>query len=154
MSVATQIKWIKGRGIGKGSFGRVFHALNAATGEMLAVKVIDLPPAKKLGPSAGANMGRKRGDMIKELYREIELLKDLDHDNIVQYLGFKASSESINIFLEYVSGGSIASVLMRTGPFDELYAATLIRQTVRGLAYLHSCNILHRVSGPWFGSNV
>ncbi|KAJ9070050.1 mitogen-activated protein kinase kinase kinase [Entomophthora muscae] len=144
LQAATQIKWIKGKGIGKGSFGRVFHALNAATGEMLAVKEIDLPSPKKPGSNPGPNIGRKRGDMIKELYREIELLKDLDHDNIVQYLGFEASSGCINIFLEYVSGGSIASVLLRTGPFDELYAASLIRQTVKGLAYLHSCNILHR----------
>jgi len=82
--------------------------------------------------------------MIQELYREIELLKDLDHDNIVQYLGFEANPNSVHIFLEYVSGGSIASNLMKSGPFDELYAANLIRQILRVLAYLHSCNILHR----------
>ncbi|KAI0216105.1 mitogen-activated protein kinase kinase kinase, partial [Massospora cicadina] len=140
LQATTQIQWVKGKAIGKGSFGRVFHALNGVTGEMLAVKVIDLPGMKK----QNGIIGRKHSDMIKELYREIELLKDLDHDNIVQYLGFEANDQSVNIFLEYVSGGSIASVLMRTGPFDELYAANLLRQTLRGLAYLHSCNILHR----------
>lgn len=41
--IENTIKWIKGELIGKGSFGRVYHALNAATGEMIAVKQVNIP---------------------------------------------------------------------------------------------------------------
>lgn len=133
------MQWVMGKIIGRGSFGRVFHALNAANGEMLAVKVIELPSAK-----SQSNISRKRGDLIRDLYSEIELLKDLEHENIVQYLGFELCPQSINIFLEYVDGGSIESALHRHGPFPEEHCKSLTRQVLKGLEYLHNKNILHR----------
>ena len=36
-------KWVKGELIGKGTYGRVYLALNATTGEMIAVKQVELP---------------------------------------------------------------------------------------------------------------
>ncbi|KAI9296616.1 Pkinase-domain-containing protein [Neoconidiobolus thromboides FSU 785] len=133
---SNQIQWIKGKMIGKGSFGKVFHALNAFNGEVIAVKVIELPSEK--------SMGKKRKQIIADLYSEIELLKDLDHDHVVQYLGFEANLNAVNIFLEYVSGGSIMSILNREGAFEEAYSASLLRQILKGLDYLHKKNILHR----------
>ncbi len=74
------IKWVKGALIGSGSFGSVYLAMDARQGLLMAVKQVELPTG------SSANEERKK-DMLSALEREIELLKELQHSNIVQYLG-------------------------------------------------------------------
>jgi mitogen-activated protein kinase kinase kinase len=74
------IKWIKGALIGAGSFGSVFLGMDAQSGLLMAVKQVELPSGDN------RNEERKR-NMVQALEREIELLKELQHPNIVQYLG-------------------------------------------------------------------
>ncbi|KAJ7222566.1 hypothetical protein GGX14DRAFT_312703, partial [Mycena pura] len=47
--------------------------------------------------------------MLSALEREIELLKDLKHENIVRYFYSSLDDDFLNIFLEYVPGGSLGS---------------------------------------------
>ncbi|KAI7865379.1 hypothetical protein BDF14DRAFT_1744347 [Spinellus fusiger] len=139
--VPTKMQWIRGGLIGKGSFGRVYHAMNlAADGEWFAVKQVDLPTSK----SDLANPEMRKH--VDSLYREIALLENLVHDNIVQYLGYDADEEEghLHIFLEYVPGGSIASCLHKSGRFDEPLVRFFTRQILLGLEYLHDRNVLHR----------
>jgi mitogen-activated protein kinase kinase kinase len=72
-------KWIKGALIGAGSFGKVYLGMDASTGLLMAVKQVELPTG------SAPNQERKKS-MLSALEREIELLKDLQHENIVQYL--------------------------------------------------------------------
>lgn len=141
-----QVQWIRGKLIGKGSFGRVYLAFNVATGEVIAVKQVEIPPAKKT--TSHRSNHQHQHDMIEALYQEIAMLRDLDHDNIVQYLGYGRDDAEgvVNIFLEYVSGGSIASRLALHGAFEEPLVRHFTRQICLGIEYLHSKNILHRVS--------
>ncbi|KAG0039980.1 hypothetical protein BGZ83_002684, partial [Gryganskiella cystojenkinii] len=81
---------------------------------------------------------------VEASFSEMEVLKDLDHENIVQYLGFAQNEETVNIFLEYVSGGSIESCLKRNGPFPEAVIRSFTRQILLGLEYIHSKKIVHR----------
>jgi mitogen-activated protein kinase kinase kinase len=74
------IKWIKGALIGSGSFGSVFLGMDAQNGLLMAVKQVEIPTG------VSVNEERKKS-MLSALEREIELLKELQHDNIVQYLG-------------------------------------------------------------------
>ncbi|KAI7875134.1 Pkinase-domain-containing protein, partial [Lichtheimia hyalospora FSU 10163] len=136
----TKMQWVRGELIGRGSFGRVYHALNVAAGEWIAVKEVDAPKTKS------DMLNDKMRDAVDSLYREVSLLKDLDHENIVQYLGYDYDEEEghINIFLEYVPGGSILSVLHKTGRFEEVLVRFFTRQILLGLEYLHDRNIMHR----------
>jgi len=52
------------------------------------------------------------------LQQEIDLLKTLNHKNIVKYLGSYNDSDCINIFLELVSGGSLERIY-KTYPMNE-----------------------------------
>ncbi|KAF8169192.1 kinase-like domain-containing protein [Mycena galopus ATCC 62051] len=70
--------------------------------------------------------------------------KELDHPNIVQYLGFEETPTKLSIFTEYVSGGSIRSCLVKHGRFDEDVIKSFTAQILAGLEYLHSEGILHR----------
>ena len=72
-------KWIKGALIGAGSFGKVYLGMDAVNGLLMAVKQVELPRG------SAPNEERKKS-MLSALEREIDLLKDLSHPNIVQYL--------------------------------------------------------------------
>ncbi|KAM0716883.1 hypothetical protein Q7P37_006735 [Cladosporium fusiforme] len=131
-------KWMRGQLIGKGTFGRVYLGMNTTTGELLAVKQVEVNhKAPNTDPS-------KIREMVKALDLEIDTMQHLDHVNIVQYLGCEKKEFSISIFLEYISGGSVGSCLRKHGKFEEAVVSSLTRQTLCGLAYLHREGILHR----------
>lgn len=132
-------KWMKGALIGQGSFGSVYLALHAVTGELLAVKQVETP-----SPGANSPNDTRKKSMIDALKREISLLRDLQHPNIVQYLGASSSAEHLNIFLEYVPGGSVQTMLNSYGALREPLIRNFVRQIVTGLAYLHGREIIHR----------
>ncbi|CCU77369.1 unnamed protein product [Blumeria hordei] len=132
-------KWMKGALIGQGSFGSVYLALHAVTGELLAVKQVETP-----APGANSTSDTRKKGMIDALKREISLLRDLQHPNIVQYLGASSSTDHLNIFLEYVPGGSVQTMLNSYGALREPLIRNFVRQIVTGLAYLHAREIIHR----------
>eukprot|EP01064_Diplonema_japonicum_P035719 TRINITY_DN7829_c0_g1_i2.p1 TRINITY_DN7829_c0_g1~~TRINITY_DN7829_c0_g1_i2.p1 ORF type:complete len:558 (+),score=55.54 TRINITY_DN7829_c0_g1_i2:49-1722(+) len=124
------ISWQKGSVIGKGGFGEVFMGINCQTGELLAVKTMYL--SKGTDPTS-----------IRE---EIDLLKRLRHAHIVRYLGSNANPESgsLDILMEYVPGGSVASLIEKFGRFHENVIASYLSQMLEGLQYLHDCMVIHR----------
>ncbi|KAL8951498.1 MAG: hypothetical protein Q9222_002525 [Ikaeria aurantiellina] len=132
------VKWMKGALIGQGSFGSVFLALHSITGELMAVKQVEVPS------NSISTMDKKKENMINALRREIDLLRDLQHKNIVQYLGSNSDSEHFNIFLEYVPGGSVAGMLNSYGQLQEPLIRNFVRQILTGLSYLHGKDIIHR----------
>jgi len=134
------IRYMKGALIGKGSFGSVYLALHAVTGELMAVKQVEIP-AEDSGDTVAIE---KKKSMLAALKHEIGLLRELKHDNIVQYLGSNSDDTHLNIFLEYVPGGSVATMLVNYGPLGESLISNFVRQILTGLAYLHSKDIIHR----------
>lgn len=134
----TTFKIIRGQLIGKGTYGRVYLGINATTGEFLAVKQVEV------NQKAAGQDKDKMKEMVAALDQEIDTMQHLEHPNIVQYLGCEKKEYSISIFLEYISGGSVGSCLRRHGKFEESVVSSLTRQTLAGLAYLHTEGILHR----------
>ncbi|KAK0232980.1 MAP kinase [Armillaria fumosa] len=134
----TTFKWVRGELIGKGTYGRVYLALNATTGEMIAVKQVEIPR------TASDKNDSRQVTVVQALKSESETLKDLDHPNIVQYLGFEETPSNLSIFLEYVPGGSVGSCLLKHGRFNEEVTKSFTKQILGGLEYLHSKGILHR----------
>lgn len=132
-----QMKWIKGALIGAGSFGSVFLAMNGKTGLLMAVKQVELP-----GGQTANDQKKKR--MLDALEGEIELLKELQHENIVQYLDSYADGTHLNIFLEYVPGGSVVALLRNYGAFEEPLVRNFVKQILQGLSFLHGKDIVHR----------
>ena len=132
------VKWMQGALIGQGSFGSVFLALHAVTGELMAVKQVEVPS------NSNSTLDKKKENMVAALKREIDLLRDLQHENIVQYLGSNSDAEHFNIFLEYVPGGSVAAMLNSYGSLHEPLIRNFVRQILAGLSYLHGRDIIHR----------
>jgi len=126
-------QWKCGERLGEGSFGVVYLALNTRTGELFACKQI------ALSPDAPASE-------VADLATEIRLLKAMEHAHVVRYLGteMRQSEGLMYLFMEYVPGGSIASMLAQFGVFAEELIRIYLAQILNGVAYLHERKIIHR----------
>lgn len=127
--------WIKGAPIGSGSHGCVFKALDKQSGRLFAVKrgIVD----------DNSEDDKKYKDRLME---ELRISKDLQHPNIVATLGFEMSKNCLSIYLEYVPGGSVASLLSEFGPLSDRLLRDSAAGLVEGLDYLHSRDppVVHR----------
>ncbi|TKY75105.1 Mitogen-activated protein kinase kinase kinase YODA [Spatholobus suberectus] len=127
-------QWQKGKLIGRGSYGSVYHATNLETGASCAMKEVDLFPDDP-----------KSGDCIKQLEQEIRILRQLHHPNIVQYYGSEIVGDRLYIYMEYVHPGSLHKFMHEhCGAMTESVVRNFTRHILSGLAYLHSTKTIHR----------
>ncbi|KAJ8530521.1 hypothetical protein ON010_g14391 [Phytophthora cinnamomi] len=127
-------QWKRGELIGEGTFGRVYKGLNISTGELFALKEIEIHSS----PNAD------QVTQMQKLGEEIALMNNLNHKHIVRYKGSHRSANHFYIFMEYVPGGSIASMLKQFDAFSEDLIRLYTRQIVQGVMYLHQMGIVHR----------
>ncbi|GLT25130.1 hypothetical protein SLA2020_002810 [Shorea laevis] len=126
-------KWRKGRLLGRGTFGHVYVGFNSESGQMCAIKEVRV-----------VSDDQTSRECLKQLNQEINLLSQLRHPNIVRYYGSELGEETLSVYLEYVSGGSIHKLLQEYGYFREPVIQNYTRQILSGLAYLHGRNTVHR----------
>ena len=127
----TQGNWRLGDKLGFGAFGTVYKGINDM-GLLFAVKCLH---------TAGNSVE------AEALVSEIDIMRNLErHDHIVSYLGysFDAQKKIVNIFQEWMSGGSVAGLLEMWGPFPIAQIRNYTRQILDGLSFLHSKEIVHR----------
>ncbi|KDP42587.1 hypothetical protein JCGZ_24361 [Jatropha curcas] len=126
-------KWKKGKLLGRGTFGHVYLGFNSESGQMCAIKEVKV-----------VSDDQTSKECLKQLNQEINLLSQLSHSNIVRYYASELSDETLSVYLEYVSGGSIHKLLQEYGAFKEPVIQNYTRQILSGLAYLHGRNTVHR----------
>ncbi|GAB2285024.1 MAP3K epsilon protein kinase 1 [Dionaea muscipula] len=131
-SKTLENKYMLGDEIGKGAYGRVYKGLDLENGDFVAIKQVSLE-----------NIAQEDLNIIMQ---EIDLLKNLNHKNIVKYLGSLKTRSHLHIILEYVENGSLANIIKpnKFGPFPEQLVAHYIAQVLEGLVYLHEQGVIHR----------
>lgn len=127
------ITWTKGEVLGRGAYGTVYCGLTSQ-GQLIAVKQVILD-------SSDPDAAKKE---YNRLQGEVEVLKTVSHINIVGFLGTSLYQHVVSIFMEYIPGGSIASILHRFGPLPERVLALYTHQILEGVAYLHLNRVIHR----------
>ncbi|MCD7448463.1 hypothetical protein HAX54_042597 [Datura stramonium] len=132
-STINMSKWKKGRLLGRGTFGHVYLGFNRENGQMCAIKEVKV-----------VSDDQTSRECLKQLNQEIILLSNLTHPNIVRYYGSELDEETLSVYLEYVSGGSIYKLLQEYGPFREPVIQNYTRQILSGLSFLHARNTVHR----------
>lgn len=127
--------------LGDGSFGTVFLAINQFTKAKVALKKI-----KKYDTSIDLSFNEKvstsscsKDQLIKN---EINILKNLDHPNIVKIIEFYNTKKAYYIVNEYCPLGELFNQIHHR--FTEMEIAVLFYQLFSGLCYLHENNICHR----------
>ncbi|XP_050205072.1 mitogen-activated protein kinase kinase kinase 5-like [Mercurialis annua] len=127
-------QWVKGKLIGRGTYGSVYVGTNRETGALCAMKEVDIIPGDP-----------KSIECMKQLEQEIKFLKDLVHPNIVRYYGCEKVDDHFYIYLENVYPGSISNyVREHCGNMTESIVRNFTRHILSGLAYLHSKKTIHR----------
>ncbi|MBN3270926.1 M3K19 kinase, partial [Polyodon spathula] len=127
------ITWTKGDILGRGAYGTVYCGLTNQ-GQLIAVKQVALDPSDQV-------TAEKEYQRLQE---EVDLLKTLDHCNIVGFLGTCLEVNIVSIFMEFVPGGSVASIINRFGPLPEKVFAIYTKQILEGVEYLHNSRVIHR----------
>jgi hypothetical protein len=126
-----------GQQIGSGSFATVFLGTHNGTGQTFAIKKVPLP--------AGQHFKRQK----ESLEREIMVLRECRSPYIVSYFGSFVDPENVNmcIVMEFLAGGTLQDVVReydQHGGLDEPSMHFVLVSVLRGLAYLHERNIMHR----------
>ncbi len=122
------------RKLGKGGMADVFLAKRVPDGMLVAIKV--------LRPEFTRTMGREM------FHREIKLLKDLDHPNILPLLESGEQRERLCFVSPYAEGGSLADRFNAGEYLDPDGAVKLARQLAAALDYAHDHNVVHRDIKP------
>ncbi|VDK40021.1 unnamed protein product [Taenia asiatica] len=118
------------RTIGKGNFAKVKLACHVITGKEVAIKIID---KTQLSPSSR-----------QKLFREVRVMKMLDHPNIVKLFEIIANEKVLYLVMEYASGGEVFDFLVTHGKMAEREARAKFRQIVSAVQYCHQKKIVHR----------
>ena len=120
--------------LGEGSYGKVFKAREISTGRVIAVKKM----------SIGNSQSK-----YNKIKKEIDLLKSLDHPNIVKYYDFFQEEEYIYLMMEYLEGCTLKQYIKKNENISEDNARIIIKQLLTALSYLHyTCDICHRDVKP------
>lgn len=80
-----------------------------------------------------------------EFAQEINIMRNLHHDNIVQFIGACTKAPNLCIVTEYVSGGSLFDILRKQkGGLDLQHLLAVAIHVSKGMSYLHQKSIIHR----------
>lgn len=120
--------------IGRGSFATVKKAKNRTTKQKVAVKVLSK---------------RKMSDTdLAALRQEIEILKQVDHPNIVKLIDIFEDERHVCLVMERLLGGELFDQILKNDNFSEYEAREAISSIIDALAYCHSLGIIHRDIKP------
>jgi len=126
--------------VGQGTYGQVYKAKNMLTGERVALKKVRLENEKEGFPITAV--------------REIKILRQLDHKNIVNIkeivtdkqtaVDFRKDKGAFYLVFEYMDHDLMGLLESGMVEFDEPSNASIMRQLMEGLSYCHTNNFLHR----------
>ena len=123
--------------LGKGSFGSVYKVKNKITGEIRAMKIIK-----------NTSINDSDGTANQKFLKEIQVLKELEHPNIIKIFEYYIDNKYHYIITELLTGGELYEAILKFQKFNEKNAAKIMKQILSALNYLHSKGIVHRDIKP------
>ena len=115
---------------------KIYSVENIITGQIRAMKTIN--------NSEGINDEEKK----REIINEINILKKIDHPNILKIFEFYSTKTEFSFITEICSDGELYKEIKERGPFTERYSAYVMYQIFSGINYCHKINIIHRDLKP------
>ena len=128
-------QFILGEKLGQGTFGIVVLAKHQITGEKVAIKILD---KEKIIQEADKT----------RIEREIKILKNLRHNNIVHLYDIKETSNSLYIIMEYIQGKELFDYIVSKKRLSEIEACNFYQQIISGIEYLGKIRVVHRDIKP------
>lgn len=128
-------EYVTSKTLGTGAFGTVKLAKKKNSEVLYAIKSI----------SKQSILRSRMGSQVK---KEISIMKDLDHPNIVQIFEVMMSTEYLYIVMDFVSGGELYGKITRGGKLSDGECRRYVRQLCSALNYCHEKNVCHRDIKP------
>ena len=120
--------------LGRGAYGEVRKAIHLATNESRAVKIIYKQDCNT--------------EDQQKIFKEINVLRQLDHPNIVKIYEYFHTDKFIFIVMELVSGGELFDKIVEAKSLSERQAAHYAEQIFSAVSYMHSQGYVHRDIKP------
>ena len=122
--------------MGKGSFGRVVHAVKKGTQEEYAIKIIPIGPIKK-------------NDLLTQIVNEVKIMSSLSESgHIIKLYDHFEDEKNLYLVMELAKQGTLMDWLNKFGRLKEKTAVKIMRDVVLAVEFLHSKNIIHRDLKP------
>ncbi|GJM87096.1 hypothetical protein PR202_ga03016 [Eleusine coracana subsp. coracana] len=117
--------------VGQGASAIVYRALCKPLDEIVAIKVLDFE--------------RTNSD-LNNIMREAQTMILIDHPNVVKAHCSFAKDQTLWVVMPYMAGGSCLHIMKSVYPtgFEEAVIATVLREVLKGLEYLHHHGHIHR----------
>ncbi|XP_052476730.1 serine/threonine-protein kinase BLUS1 isoform X2 [Gossypium raimondii] len=117
--------------VGEGVSATVYRALCIPLNEIVAIKVLDL---------------EKCNNDLDGIRREVQTMSLIDHPNLLRAHCSFATGHNLWVVMPYMAGGSCLHIMKSAFPegFEEPVIATLLREVLKALVYLHSHGHIHR----------
>nr|XP_033776931.1 death-associated protein kinase 2 isoform X1 [Geotrypetes seraphini] len=122
-----------GEELGSGQFAIVKKCWEISTGLDYAAKFIKKRQSRT----------SRRGVRREEIEREVDILQQLQHSNIITLHDVYENRTDVVLILELVSGGELFDFLAQKESLSEEEATRFIKQILDGVSYLHTKNIAH-----------
>jgi len=122
--------------MGEGAFGKVYKVIHKTTGSLRAMKVINKIKAQI------------NDDSDDDLINEINILKVIDHPNIMKIYEFFNTPRKLFIISELCTGGELFDKITEVKHFNEKIAAHIMSQLLSVISFCHAKNIVHRDLKP------
>ncbi|KAJ7300202.1 hypothetical protein O6H91_Y041400 [Diphasiastrum complanatum] len=117
--------------VGEGSHGSVYRAICLPLNEVVAIKILDL------------DKSRRSWD---EISLKAETWRQMNHPNVVKLYSCFLSDRALGVVMPFMAGGSCLHIMKAHFPdgFEEPVIATILKETLKALEYLHRQRQFHR----------
>jgi calcium-dependent protein kinase len=120
--------------LGKGAFGSVYKVSRKNSGTRLIIRAL-----KEISKES-MNVNPENEEEIRN---EIEVLKNIDHPNIMKIFEFFEDEKNIYLINEFCGGGDIAHIHDKFGLFPEFFLKYIMFQVFLAITFLHSNKVVH-----------
>lgn len=120
--------YVKGKMIGKGSYGEIYKIMDAKSGKIICGKCV------------------RSDDLINNteiLTKEFKLIKSLSHPNIIKYLGKTVINYKEYYLMKYYPNSSLHNFIFNYGKLSIKQIKLIGKKILKGLSYLHTNSIFH-----------
>ena len=139
--------------IGEGSFSSVYKSKHKLTNQYVAIKIIEIIDTENnsnlLNPTNPTNpINTHNNKRLNSIHREIEILKNLSHHNIIKLYEYFHTPQRFYLILEYCSKGELFNYIVEHKRLDKQQIVHFYYQIVQVIEYIHTKGIVHRDLKP------